>query len=372
MLHRSADEQHLIEIACEARGKWHSAWFTDWSVAAEYAIEEACKRIAVYAGVNPRRCMRSRGAGKGEDVPAVTALPLDFDRRHQHDPERALAFLAAAGIPASEVVESGGGRHVYVVLAEAMPPVQGNALAKRLRLACGGDPVQDLRRVLRVPGSYNVKRGGWCYIVEQYPERVYTGATIAAALDAAGVSACASAPAAKPVEPLNPPADVPALLARLRPSTLEAILKCSGPVINAVAARTDGGGRSWSEVDFRIVLRLIEEADANNEQISAVFKCYAIGDHSRRKSPRYLNRTIESARRGLAKRRSNDTSSKSPEPPQNIAPSPALPESPHPRILVEHRRPPDLIQLPGGRTAINTRARRPRLASVVTPNKGLN
>lgn len=77
-----------------------------------------------------------------------------------------VAFLQGAGLPEPTVVDSGGGLHVYWPLTEDMPQDRWLTLAGGLKQACerhhfAADPVvtMDAARILRLPGTPNLKTG---------------------------------------------------------------------------------------------------------------------------------------------------------------------------------------------------------------------
>jgi hypothetical protein len=126
-------------------------------------LEEFCARAealsgktGVYYGVG----LRSKKSGKKEDVKAITCLWIDVDENVKEALKRVKKFP----IQPSAGVWSGrpsGGAHIYWFLKE---PVTGEDLPKvraynrALAKALGGDPgATDIARVLRVPGTENIK-----------------------------------------------------------------------------------------------------------------------------------------------------------------------------------------------------------------------
>ncbi len=137
------------------------AWFPDPCEAATYALGLPA-HLAIYYGVLPR----VRGGGKKCHVTRVTALWADVDDKcFPSGRVGALAALAAFPLVPAWLVDSGGGLQAYWHLRPALP-VAGNpeavarveGLLRRLYARLGGlDAVQDLSRVLRLPGSLNGK-----------------------------------------------------------------------------------------------------------------------------------------------------------------------------------------------------------------------
>jgi hypothetical protein len=325
-VHPDPASNRLIEIAIKLRNRngsefWRSEWFDSAETAAQRGVQCSLTfDCSVYAGDNARVRARPpewvddqyRGrrlqyfGGRNVDVPCITSLPLDWDRDKGQEPSAGLALLAAAGCPPSMMLESGGGWHGRLLLAEPMLPDDGHLLAQRLCRACGGDQaVSDLRRVMRLAGTWNNKRRAWCLITDFHPERRYLGDDVNRRLDAVGVARIAARPPVAPIEPTAPPADLDRLLATCAPATRQAVLTRSGPLIDRVFGRADGGGKSWSEVDWRVIMAIVDDTDARDEQIEAIYSSMPIGQHvrERHKLGHYLSYTIKRVRQRLAEAR---------------------------------------------------------------------
>ena len=153
--------------------RWR-AWF---GVDDQAGLARAAARAAaagpgldVYVGVALRR---ARG-GTSRDVMAVTALWAELDGSPSakgagcRDKADAWQRLASCPVPPGMIVDSGGGYHAYWLLED--PIVDADALARvplwnaRLRELLrthdgyAGDDVGDLARILRLPGTGNLKR----------------------------------------------------------------------------------------------------------------------------------------------------------------------------------------------------------------------
>ena len=119
--------------------------------------------LNVFYSVNPRR----KGGGKKVDVTSVRTFWADLDFKHFPDGEAgAWAALRSFPLPPTCVVHSGQGLHVYWNLTAPLritgpdDPTIGRVegLLSRLYAHLGGlDSVQDLSRVMRLPGSFNRK-----------------------------------------------------------------------------------------------------------------------------------------------------------------------------------------------------------------------
>ncbi|OGG46693.1 MAG: hypothetical protein A3F84_25160 [Candidatus Handelsmanbacteria bacterium RIFCSPLOWO2_12_FULL_64_10] len=114
----------------------------------------------VYFGVGLRRDR----VGTEEAVTRVTALWADVDwKDYEGDPKLAAAVIQAFDLQPSIIVRSGGGYHPYwplkepeEVTPENRPRLRGYMLG--VARAIGGDEAcRDLSRILRVPGTLNLK-----------------------------------------------------------------------------------------------------------------------------------------------------------------------------------------------------------------------
>ncbi len=137
---------------------WHDNPLTAAAAAFKFPLGPS-----IYYGVCPRR----DGGGKKEHVTSTSALWGDVDFKHfGDDPARTLAALDAFPLRPTWIIDSGGGFQVYWELIAPLPvagpadPVIGSieGLLRRLYARLGGlDSVQDLSRILRVPGTLNPK-----------------------------------------------------------------------------------------------------------------------------------------------------------------------------------------------------------------------
>jgi len=140
-----------------------------------------------WQGVALRR--NSQGGAK-QNLLALTALFCDVDcgaaghkkAAGHKDKSEALAAIEAFPLRPTMVIDSGGGFQPYWLLKEPVGLANGNFsqvehLNRGVALALGGDvAATDASRILRLPGTYNMKLAGnprpvgivWCE-----PERVY-------------------------------------------------------------------------------------------------------------------------------------------------------------------------------------------------------
>jgi hypothetical protein len=139
---------------------------------------------------------KSGKGGKKVDCLALTALYSDVDYGQDGHRKKntwqtkgeALAAILAFPLPPSILIHSGGGFQPYWLLKEPVGLENGNyaqveAIMKGLALGLGGDVgTQDISRILRLPGTFNMKLAGkprpvgivWCE-----PTRVYALADFA-------------------------------------------------------------------------------------------------------------------------------------------------------------------------------------------------
>jgi len=116
----------------------------------------------VYFGV----CTRQRcGKGSKAHIGHVTALWADLDEAKLPGGINE-AFTRLGGLPwqPSAIIHSGHGLHVYYFLDEPIP-ISGTvavveAALRALQAELGSDPVHDVTRILRVPGTRNLKEPG--------------------------------------------------------------------------------------------------------------------------------------------------------------------------------------------------------------------
>ena len=136
------------------------AWHPDAASAARAALTYP-PEVDVYFGNSARR----KGGGEKKHVTKVRALHADLDFKCFADGRAgALAALNAFPLPPTVVVDSGNGFHAYWYLRAPVDPSAAiEALLKRLYLRLGAtaikplDGVQDLSRIMRVPGTFNNK-----------------------------------------------------------------------------------------------------------------------------------------------------------------------------------------------------------------------
>jgi hypothetical protein len=191
--------QHILVWTAREQARV-SHWGDSVAAAASIAEAEAAKSQNTYFGVGTRR----RGKhlvpdkrGEDKDVAYLYGMWVDIDwmsDAHQKqnlpaDEDEAYSILEAVPLDPSIVVRSGHGLQAYWLFDEPLPIGLGMDAAKRMTMRwnytfkrfaqrCGWDvdSVFDLARVMRVPGSRNVKNGGdvAVEIVTFEPDRRYS------------------------------------------------------------------------------------------------------------------------------------------------------------------------------------------------------
>ncbi|MBA7497244.1 hypothetical protein ES702_07856 [subsurface metagenome] len=117
------------------------------------------KNTNVYFGV----CPRDERKGKEENVKEVGCIWIDLDCHNDKERVEKLKGLKKFNLRPSIIVSSGRGYHIYWLLDKAFTiknqeerlTIKG--YVKGLSKALGGDHTFDLARVLRVPGTMNLK-----------------------------------------------------------------------------------------------------------------------------------------------------------------------------------------------------------------------
>lgn len=141
-----------------------------WTTAAELTHRPEFDGQNVYVGANPRR---EKGGKDADSVAIARCLFVDIDGVTL---DEAMDRLGRTGLPApTAVVLSGGGVHMWWRLAEPMADLSAwTALQKAIIPLLGADKaIHDPPRIIRLPGTTNVKRGKPCTIAECEPSRVY-------------------------------------------------------------------------------------------------------------------------------------------------------------------------------------------------------
>lgn len=141
----------------------------------------------IYFGVCPRSKLEGRFGGKEENVKQVNCLWVDLDcqwkeKKDEPTREERLRRLKDFKFSPSVVVDSGHGYHCYWLLKEPYQiknnedKLKMKGYTKGLTIALNGDSSFDLSRILRVPGTKNLKDPDHplpVKIIEMDPEKKY-------------------------------------------------------------------------------------------------------------------------------------------------------------------------------------------------------
>lgn len=165
---------------------------TQKQAAIDFSLQCNERGADVYFGVAPRSRWpeaRGRGGGKAE-VDFLVALWADLDppKGESLSMGEARDRLGAVALPPTATVVSGHGLHAYWFLTDPLfvgdltNERNAKQLLKRLANAVGGDPnVADIARVMRLPGTLNLKplrqdpqaKPLPCYLRELHTDRRY-------------------------------------------------------------------------------------------------------------------------------------------------------------------------------------------------------
>lgn len=207
-----------------------------------------------YIGVAPR----TKKSGTKEAVAKVQALWADYDAdKLDDDKEAARASARLLMPPPSFVVDTGYGYHAYWLLDTPAGPSEAEEAMRAIRIVTNGDNVCDASRIMRLPGTWNIKKDEpvECTIVEAHPDLRYALSDLVA---------CAA---------------VPESVRRL-----------------VVTGQFDSDDfKSRSERDWHVINALLR-AGVSNDVIRAIFDYQLVGQkHQEVPGSRYLDRTITQA-----------------------------------------------------------------------------
>lgn len=137
---------------------------------ASVPTSDAAKELeAWFAGNNKRKnlyfsvCPRSIEEQREFAVSYVSTFWADLDEKDFEDRDACKRAIDQFDLQPSYIVDSGHGYHVYWVLNTPMPVTNEDtkrrlkAISRKIAKTVNGDHTQDLSRILRIPGSFNVK-----------------------------------------------------------------------------------------------------------------------------------------------------------------------------------------------------------------------
>jgi hypothetical protein len=294
ILHPQPTTQAMIEVTgLLAKSTPAKRYLGDVQTAARCAVAFNDLGYNSFVSVNPR----SAPSGFEKDVPFVTALALDLQIERMSI-ETVWQQLTVAELLPTAVAWSGYGYHFYLSV-NPTEPSHAKLIWERLCKWTGSDPIHATNRIMRVPGTLNLKRGGarWCHLMGINRERVYDIDHVNQRLDAVGAPAARTPKEGIPV-PVDPPEDWLALRDRIREQP------GGGGVIDII----DTGEKNAysekqvtrSEADWVVICALVR-AGAPDEMVVWLYETQPVKNLKYYDAgPRYLYRTIEAARRATA------------------------------------------------------------------------
>jgi putative DNA primase/helicase len=261
----------------------------------------------VYFGINPR----TGKGGKKENVQYVTVFHAEIDYGkdgHRKKPtfetiETGLEAISNFSPKPTMVIHSGGGYHCYWVLAVPLNVAATGvevieAINKNLSAALGGDPgTQDISRVLRIPGTYNLKLPECPREVKavylngpKYQFSDFAQFTPREEIKPAQASKSVNDPSIKS-EPAND--SLAENDAELDLNSLAVSEKIKALILHG----NDGSYSSRSEADMAVITSLVHRGVVL-QQVREIFENYPIGEKYRQhpKPEDYLQHTIQAAK----------------------------------------------------------------------------
>lgn len=244
--------------------------------------------LNMFVGVNPRQTP----GGTEDDVHRVWALFLDLDLKKGVNPRETFTLLVNNNLTPSIGVLSGNGAHFYLLLKEPADPMTAKTIWERLCKATGSDPVHNVNRIARVPGTVNWKEPPtWC-VLDGLTDRRYELDEIAAGLDRMGAPNVVPQQAKVEImqgDPLFTKERWHAVRSMLEPLVLDLL---------EFGIQNSAGQVSRSEADWVVVCALVREG-MTDDQIEWVYQNYEIGKLKYREpgaGSRYLRQTLKMAR----------------------------------------------------------------------------
>lgn len=271
--------------------------------AGELAYELCNQGINVFFGVNPR----GEKSGKKVNVKYLSAFHVDLDygdeghkKTSKHGTyESALNAIHELSLQPTIIVHTGGGFHAYWVLAHPLKVEDYGVdvletINKGLSAALGGDSgTQDISRVFRVPGTYNLKTD------KPRPAEVISNSGKKYAFDDFEEF---RNPIAIRGEKKNQKSNSTPSSSRVHNQKCEPIdidnLPISQKIKSLILHGNDGSYPSRSEADMATITVLANRG-IDEDRIKQIFQTYPIGEKYRTApSPeKYLKHSIESARK---------------------------------------------------------------------------
>lgn len=172
------------------------------------AFREKEKADQFASGFKPETGMRVTRAvlGEAENVIGCRIVYADLDYKDPALLEKNYAPLIGFNIRPTFVIDTGHGYHLIWILKEEVPHAVAEKIMRQLARVLTGDSVWDAPRILRLPGTMNVKAEPFvpCEIEKADPDRQYNPADfdplegVATGMPIPGKAPRAAAPQARP------------------------------------------------------------------------------------------------------------------------------------------------------------------------------
>lgn len=125
----------------------------------------------IYFGVNPR----TEKIGDAAHVKECRDLWADLDTKDLAIVKTNYAPFKGLGLEPSYVVDSGHGFHFHWLLKEPVTPAEAEKIMREIARVIGGDSTYDAPRVMRLPGTMNMKAAPVpCVLKTAFPIRRYS------------------------------------------------------------------------------------------------------------------------------------------------------------------------------------------------------
>jgi hypothetical protein len=160
LINRVIGSTTLVAIAPDARGA-RGFWLDTTTLvqAGAWATERSEAGGNIYFQLNEPRFGLARKGGR-TDVVALRGFGADVDAKNGRSMEEGLAAIDAVQLPPSLVIMSGGGWQPLWLFDAPIPATPDNVehvetMGRWLAKLTGGDPVQNVDRLFRLPFTIN-------------------------------------------------------------------------------------------------------------------------------------------------------------------------------------------------------------------------
>jgi P4 family phage/plasmid primase-like protien len=289
-----------IRVFPKDRGA-RSSFYSSEREAGEVAYQLCNQGIDVFFGVNPK----TEKSGKKVNVKYLSAFHVDLDygdeghkKTSKHETyESALNAIRQFLLQPTIIVHTGGGFHAYWVLVHPLRVEDYGAdvleaINKGLSAALGGDSgTQDISRVFRVPGTYNLKTPD----KPRLAEVISNSGKKYALEDFKDFMTPESSKKQKPGQKSSASSNSEIHDEKFEPADLDN-LPISEKIKSLILHGKDGTYPSRSEADMAVISALVRHG-VKEDTIRQIFQTYPIGEkYLSAPSPgKYLEHSIKSA-----------------------------------------------------------------------------